>query len=178
MQENRDPAYVLVLTVRTAIDSWLSSTWGLAAIAAYRAYKDPSSLRYAQSIWTQLTAFLVTPEDAASGTHPMRSVNISGMCNGGELSDPTTPCHINIQHPFSYYCWCGIRCTSLIHTWISLCWFDDLNGVQFPINPSKLDIAGVTVTYVQWLQVRFRSLTAEIEHSWRERSSFYHPSIR
>ena len=120
VQENRDPAYVLVLTIRTAIDSWLSSTWGLAAIAAYRAYKDPSSLRYAQSIWIQLTAFLVTPEDAASGTHPMRSVNISGMCHGGELSNLTTLCHINIQHLLSYYCWCGICCMLLIHRWIDL----------------------------------------------------------
>ena len=50
--------------------------------------------------------------------------------------------------------------------------------MQFPINSSKLDIAGVTVTYVQSLQVRFRSLTAETEHSWRERLPFYHPSIR
>ncbi|KAI0743229.1 hypothetical protein BC629DRAFT_1599715 [Irpex lacteus] len=65
IKENRDPA-----------------TWGLAAITAYRAYKDPSTLGYAESMWAQLSAFLVRPEDAASGKHPSRTVNISSTCNG------------------------------------------------------------------------------------------------
>ncbi|KAI0737492.1 hypothetical protein BC629DRAFT_1568001 [Irpex lacteus] len=65
IKENRDPA-----------------TWGLAAITAYRAYKDPSVLGYAESMWAQLSAFLVRPEDAASGKHPSRTVNISSTCNG------------------------------------------------------------------------------------------------
>ncbi|KAI0770847.1 hypothetical protein BC629DRAFT_779596 [Irpex lacteus] len=84
IRENRDPA-----------------TWGLAAITAHRAYKDPSSLQYAQSMWTQLTAFLITPENAAAGTHPMRNVSIPSTCNfattaGALFSDSGNSSSINV----------------------------------------------------------------------------------
>ena len=84
VQENRDPAYVLVFAPITTSSHFSSSTWGLAAITAYRTYKDPSSLQYAQSTWKQLVAFLVTPEHAVNGTHPMRNVSIPATCNGGK----------------------------------------------------------------------------------------------
>ena len=61
-----------------------ASIWGLAAIYAYRAYGDPTSLQHAQSMWGQLSMYLVTTEDAASGTHPFGGANISSICNGGK----------------------------------------------------------------------------------------------
>ncbi|KAI0074082.1 hypothetical protein K474DRAFT_1710160 [Panus rudis PR-1116 ss-1] len=57
-------------------------TWGLAAYHAYRAYNDKSFLEIAQSFWNQATPYFITPENAASGTHPMRNISIQSQCNG------------------------------------------------------------------------------------------------
>ncbi|KAI0084768.1 hypothetical protein BDY19DRAFT_519581 [Irpex rosettiformis] len=56
--------------------------WGLAAMNAYRAYKDESLIKYAEAMWKQGSVYMVTPQDAAAGTHPMRNVSIKGTCYG------------------------------------------------------------------------------------------------
>lgn len=82
---NSDVACVLAFLCAFCIDHliFLYSIWGLAAIKAYSAYRDPTALHYAQSAWVQILAYMVTPEEAAAGRHPMRNVPISTTCNGG-----------------------------------------------------------------------------------------------
>ncbi|KAI0083239.1 hypothetical protein BDY19DRAFT_998712 [Irpex rosettiformis] len=60
--------------------------WGLAAICAYRAYRDRLLLQHAQTMWTLLSTYLVSSEDAASGTHPSGGMNISSTCNGASTA--------------------------------------------------------------------------------------------
>ncbi|KAI0084085.1 hypothetical protein BDY19DRAFT_562621 [Irpex rosettiformis] len=60
--------------------------WGLAAINSYRTYKDTQSLKYATSMWEQLNPYVVTPENAAAGKHPLRNVTISSTCPGGSTA--------------------------------------------------------------------------------------------
>lgn len=50
---------------------------------AYRAYKNESVLVYAEKMYNQGTAYMVTPEDAAAGVFVNKS-SIQGTCNGGE----------------------------------------------------------------------------------------------
>ncbi|KAI0810854.1 glycosyl hydrolase family 76-domain-containing protein [Irpex lacteus] len=76
--------------------------WGLAAIKAYSAYHDPTALHYAQSAWVQILAYMVTPEEAAAGQHPMRNVPISTTCNGGSTAGAVffiqnTPGNLNVN---------------------------------------------------------------------------------
>ncbi|KAI0341353.1 hypothetical protein BDW22DRAFT_1444251 [Trametopsis cervina] len=56
--------------------------WGLAAIDSYRAYKDKNSLDFAAAMWEQLTKYMITPANAAAGSHPLKSVSIPSTCNG------------------------------------------------------------------------------------------------
>ena len=60
-----------------------ASYWGLVAMNAYRAYKNESVLVYAEEMYNQGTAYMVTPEDAAAGAFVNKS-SIQGTCNGGE----------------------------------------------------------------------------------------------
>ncbi|KAI0085312.1 hypothetical protein BDY19DRAFT_996855 [Irpex rosettiformis] len=57
-----------------------AALWGLAAIYAYTAYGDSTSLERAQSMWALVSAYLVTA--ATTGTRPSGDVVISAMCNG------------------------------------------------------------------------------------------------
>ena len=58
--------------------------WGLAAINAYRTYKDPQALQYARSMWSQVNTWVVTPDNSAAGKHPLKNPGISPTCAGGE----------------------------------------------------------------------------------------------
>lgn len=59
--------------------------WGLAAVDSYRAYKDQGSLTFAESIWTQLSKYMITPSQAIAGTHPLKTSSFPPTCNGGAL---------------------------------------------------------------------------------------------
>lgn len=59
------------------------SVWGLAAINAYRAYKDTNALQFARSAWKQLSAAMVTPEDSTAQKHPLKTPNIAPTCANG-----------------------------------------------------------------------------------------------
>lgn len=50
---------------------------------AYRAYKNESFLAYAEDMYQQVTAYMVTPQDVAAGAFVNKS-SIQGTCNGGE----------------------------------------------------------------------------------------------
>ena len=84
-----DAAYVIHVDfahVAITLKSNILSSWGLAAIRSYKAYQDQLSLQLAQTTWTFLNSYMVTPSDAAAGMHPMRSVHISSTCNGGMVT--------------------------------------------------------------------------------------------
>ena len=57
--------------------------WALASVYAYRAYKQDYLLYKATSIWDKMNEYLVTSDDAASGTHPLRTVLFNSSCTGG-----------------------------------------------------------------------------------------------
>ena len=62
--------------------------WSLAAFYAYRAYRDQNLLNMAVSVWNATNEYLVSPEDASNGTHPMRNNTILSTCKGGKYSLP------------------------------------------------------------------------------------------
>lgn len=67
----------------TIADSTVSPRiWGLAALDSYRAYGNQQSLDYAQTMWKQLSSYVVTPDQVAinPATHPMRNVSFHGVC--------------------------------------------------------------------------------------------------
>ena len=59
------------------------SNWALAEIYAYRTYQNHTRLETANTIWNKMAQYFVTPENAASGTHPTRNVSFSPSCGGG-----------------------------------------------------------------------------------------------
>ena len=60
------------------------SMFGLAAIDAYRAYHDASSLQVAEGLWNFAYPLVIQPKDAAQGNHPLKTVSIDSFCNGGK----------------------------------------------------------------------------------------------
>ena len=58
------------------------SLYGQAALEAAVAYNDSLSMSYAINIWDQLFEYVITPENAAAGQHPLRSSAISSTCQG------------------------------------------------------------------------------------------------
>lgn len=58
--------------------------WGLATVVAAIAYNDSATFERAVSAWAQMEIYVVTPANAAAGTHPSRSVPIKPTCNGGK----------------------------------------------------------------------------------------------
>ncbi|KAJ3480126.1 hypothetical protein NLI96_g8573 [Meripilus lineatus] len=60
-----------------------ASNWGLAAMYGYHAYQDQQLLQVAISNWNNTYQYFITPQDAASGTHPERNVSFPSQCNGG-----------------------------------------------------------------------------------------------
>ena len=69
-----------------ASDDDPASLWYLATIKAYRAYNDSSMLDYASTGWAATTKYLITPENAASGTHAAKNVTFNSTCQGGTFS--------------------------------------------------------------------------------------------
>ncbi|KAJ3490784.1 hypothetical protein NLI96_g1179 [Meripilus lineatus] len=65
---------------------WQTHQWSLAVQAAYRAYGRSDSLNLAMSIWDALSVYQITPENAASGTHPQKNTTFSQMCNGASTA--------------------------------------------------------------------------------------------
>ena len=64
------------------------STWGIAAMNAYRAYGDDQVLQHAILMWNFTLPYFVTEDEAAAGKHPKRndSLQLAKTCNGGEHS--------------------------------------------------------------------------------------------
>ncbi|KAJ3476801.1 hypothetical protein NLI96_g10910 [Meripilus lineatus] len=63
-----------------------SLAWYLAAFYAYRAYNDSSLLALAKEGWEATNAYMVTPENAATGTHPAKNVAFNGTCQGASVA--------------------------------------------------------------------------------------------
>ncbi|KAI0779151.1 hypothetical protein BC629DRAFT_1594525 [Irpex lacteus] len=63
-----------------------AAIWGLAAINAYRAYKDPQSLQFAESTWDYMSQYLVTADDAISGTLPTKNATFPSTCHGASVA--------------------------------------------------------------------------------------------
>ena len=61
--------------------------WGLTSVYAYRAYKDRSFLDDAIEIWQAYTPWVITPQDAANGAHPLKDAKFASECNGSKWSD-------------------------------------------------------------------------------------------
>lgn len=59
--------------------------YGLTAIDAYLAYNDSTSLQNAKSLWEMAYPYMVQPEHARIGTHPLRTVQFNSTCNGGKF---------------------------------------------------------------------------------------------
>ena len=55
--------------------------WGLVAYYSFRAYGDPSFLEIAIKQWEVVSSFMVTEEQAAAGTHPLRNITIMSQCS-------------------------------------------------------------------------------------------------
>ncbi|KIP11892.1 hypothetical protein PHLGIDRAFT_124547 [Phlebiopsis gigantea 11061_1 CR5-6] len=58
------------------------SVWGLAAVAAHRAYGNVTMLDLAISTWELASRFMIQLADASSGTQATRDVFFSSSCNG------------------------------------------------------------------------------------------------
>ena len=58
--------------------------WGLSAIYAYRSYKDERFLNIAINVWEDVGVYMITPQEAGSGSHPKKSGSFLGFCSGGE----------------------------------------------------------------------------------------------
>ena len=66
--------------------------WGLTAVYAYRAYKDEHFVSAASAMWNEVTPFLITKDNANSGSHPLKTFVIPAQCNGGGLLSPINSC--------------------------------------------------------------------------------------
>jgi hypothetical protein len=55
--------------------------YGIAAAQAYRAYNDSTLLTLAETLWANVSAYQISPVQAASGTHPTRSISFQGTCD-------------------------------------------------------------------------------------------------
>ena len=62
---------------------FLASYWGLAAMNAYRAYRDESLLGYAETAWGQGSTYMITPEGASAGK--LLNKTFQQTCNGGKF---------------------------------------------------------------------------------------------
>jgi hypothetical protein len=60
------------------------SEWGMAFLYGARAYNSSDLVSLAEYSWREAVAYQVSPADAASGTHPLRSVPFSPTCGGSK----------------------------------------------------------------------------------------------
>jgi hypothetical protein len=58
----------------------------MAFVYAARAYNSSRLVTLAENIWMQTAVYQISASDAASGTHPLRSVQFQKSCNGSEQS--------------------------------------------------------------------------------------------
>lgn len=63
--------------------SHIHSLWSITIHAAYRAYNVSSLLDVAIRVWDAISLYQITPENAASGTHPLKNSSFSPTCGGG-----------------------------------------------------------------------------------------------
>ena len=84
------------------------SIWGLAALDAYNTYKDSEFLGYAISMWTQLHRYMITSSQATvePATHPTRTVNFAGVCNGVSNAGAVFYVRINSIAHYGHYLNC------------------------------------------------------------------------
>ncbi|CAL1708144.1 unnamed protein product [Somion occarium] len=78
------------------------ATWGVAAFHAYRAYGNNNFLDAATSVWNEVNAFVVSRDNAASGSHPMKNVTFKPFCNshsvaGGVFDSSSDPNNMDIS---------------------------------------------------------------------------------
>lgn len=60
--------------------------WSIAVHAADRAYNLGGLLDMAIRIWDAISIYQITPENAASGTHPLKIEPFARTCDGGITS--------------------------------------------------------------------------------------------
>jgi hypothetical protein len=56
----------------------------MAFVYAARAYNSSRLVTLAENMWMQTAVYQISASDAASGTHPLRSVQFQKSCNGSE----------------------------------------------------------------------------------------------
>jgi hypothetical protein len=61
-----------------------ASEWGMAFLYGARAYNSSDLVSLAEYSWREAAAYQVSSADAASGTHPLRSVPFSSTCGGSK----------------------------------------------------------------------------------------------
>ena len=59
--------------------------WGLAAVHAYKAYPQTSSLGDSISTWRNSTIWLITEGEASEGTRPLKNGRFKSQCNRSVL---------------------------------------------------------------------------------------------
>ena len=59
------------------------STWGIAAMNAYRAYGDDQALQHAILMWNFTLPYFVTADHVAAGKHPKKNITLAKTCGGG-----------------------------------------------------------------------------------------------
>ncbi len=83
----------------------LSSSWGLAAMNSYRAYGDSQSLQYAESIWMDLSGYMVTPEAASAGKLSTKNATFSSTCGSRGQNISTAGAVFYVRHHLIYLCY-------------------------------------------------------------------------
>ncbi|KAJ3481420.1 hypothetical protein NLI96_g7677 [Meripilus lineatus] len=63
-----------------------ASEWALTAVYAFRAYSDSSFLDIAATLWDEVSSFLISEQDAATGTHPRMNVTFAKTCQGASTA--------------------------------------------------------------------------------------------
>ena len=66
----------------------LRSAYGLASVAAYKAYGDPNMLTLAQAGWEYGMNYTVSTQNAAVGTIVTKNFTLSSSCQGRECPSP------------------------------------------------------------------------------------------
>ncbi|KAF5352189.1 hypothetical protein D9758_009255 [Tetrapyrgos nigripes] len=65
-------------------DDW--EWWATSAFYAYKAYGDSTHLSYAISTWQYVSEYVISPKDAASGSHSRKSFSLATTCDGKTMA--------------------------------------------------------------------------------------------
>ena len=65
----------------------LDSYWGIAYVYAYHAYNETSMLGFANMVWSEASKYVISTNDAVSGSHHKKTGKFSGKCNGSKVHE-------------------------------------------------------------------------------------------